>query len=157
MRENLYKKIQNYLIMGLWEKMPNELGAKIVEMSAYAPLITATAIDYIRIPIENIFVLEDEKVSIVKKAISVKSKDVKHTKMIKDFPACEDYINQYGLTFYKKKVRINSNLTWLYQSKTALGAHGINVNLCPAKEVAHYKKECFCNREDKDSKITNTL
>ena len=156
-KEDLHKKINDYLTMGLWEKMPNELGAKIVEMSAYAPLITATAIDYIRIPIENIFVLEDEQVSIMKKAISVKSKDVKHTRMVKDFTAFENDINQYGLTFYKKKVKKNPDLTWVDRSKTALEAHGINIDLCPEKEVAHYKKECFCDREARESKITNTL
>ena len=60
-REELHRKVFDYLTMGLWERMPNVKGAKIVEMSAYAPLITATAIDYIQIPMENIFVLEDQK------------------------------------------------------------------------------------------------
>ena len=72
-REELHKKTLDYITMGLGERMTNKLGAKIVELSAYAPLITATAIDYINIPLENIFVLEDEKVTVMKKAISVKS------------------------------------------------------------------------------------
>lgn len=72
-REELQKKVLNYITMGLEEKMVNEPDAKIVELSAYAPLITATAIDYINIPLENVFVLEDEKVAMMKKAICVKS------------------------------------------------------------------------------------
>ena len=60
-KEEFHRKVLYYLTMGLWERMPNEKGAKIVEMSAYAPLITATALDYIHIPMENIFVLEDQK------------------------------------------------------------------------------------------------
>lgn len=72
-REELHKKALNYITMGLEEKMVNEPGAKIVELAAYAPLITATAIDYINIPLKNIFVLEDEKVAMMKKAICVKA------------------------------------------------------------------------------------
>ena len=72
-REELHKKVLSYLTMGLWDRMPDEKGAKIVEMSAYAPLITATAIDYIQIPMENIFVLKDQKCSCYKKAITVKA------------------------------------------------------------------------------------
>ena len=49
-KKELHRKVFDYLTMGLWERMPNVKGAKIVEMSAYAPLITATAIDYIHIP-----------------------------------------------------------------------------------------------------------
>lgn len=52
-KEELYKKALNYITMGLWEKMPND-NAKIVELSAYSTLITATAIDYIKIPLDNI-------------------------------------------------------------------------------------------------------
>ena len=39
-RKELHKKVLSYLTMGLWDRMPDEKGAKIVEMSAYAPLIT---------------------------------------------------------------------------------------------------------------------
>ncbi len=101
-KKELHKKVFNYLTMGLWEKMANIKGAKIVEMSAYAPLITATAIDYIQIPMENIFVLKDQKSTCYKKAITVKTKDVEHIRKVKDYSAFEEYINQHGLTFYKK-------------------------------------------------------
>jgi len=81
--------------LGLWKKIPNVKGAKIVEMSAYAPLIAATAMDYIRISMENIFVLEDQKSSCYKRAITVKADDVEYTGMVKDFAVFEKSVNEY--------------------------------------------------------------
>ncbi|MCD8397938.1 MAG: hypothetical protein LUD12_12300 [Lachnospiraceae bacterium] len=71
-RDGFHKKMLDYLTMGLWEKIPIEENAKIVELSAYAPLIMGTAIDYIKIPLKNIFVLKDETVSAEKKACVVR-------------------------------------------------------------------------------------
>ena len=156
-REELYKKAFDYLTMGLWERMPDVKGAKIVEMSAYAPLITATAIDYIQIPMENIFVLEDQKSSCYKKAITVKAKEVEHTRKVKDYSAFEEYINQYGLTFYKKKESENPELKYVGRSKKALAEYGIDADLCPLKDVTYSKKECCCDRTNEKSEITNTL
>lgn len=51
-RESLHKKALKYITMGLWDKMPCD-NAKIVELSAYSTLITATALDYIELPITN--------------------------------------------------------------------------------------------------------
>lgn len=58
-RESLHKKYRDYLTMGLWDRIPDASGAMIVELSAYAPLITATAADFIRIPIDSIFVAKE--------------------------------------------------------------------------------------------------
>ncbi|NBJ93844.1 hypothetical protein [Parablautia muri] len=156
-KKELHNKVFNYLTMGLWERMPNVKGAKIVEMSAYAPLITATAIDYIQIPMENIFVLEDQKSSCYKKAIIVKAKEVEHTRKAKDYPAFEEYINQYGLTFYKKTADENPQLKYVERSKKALAGYGIDAALCPEKDVTYYKKGCCCDREQEKSEIANTL
>ena len=156
-KEELHKKVFNYLTMGLWKKMPNIKGAKIVEMSAYAPLITATAIDYIQIPMENIFVLEDKKSSCYKKAVTVKTKDVEHIRKVKDYSAFEEYINQHGLTFYKKTENENPELKYIKRSKKALAEHGIDADLCPEKNAVYYKKECCCDRTNELSEITNTL
>lgn len=57
--EKLYKKAYNWLTMGLGNKMPYD-NAKIVEMSAYAPLTTSTIVDVIHIPVEDILILEDQ-------------------------------------------------------------------------------------------------
>lgn len=156
-KEELHKKVLGYLTMGLWERMPNVKGAKIVEMSAYAPLITATAIDYIQISMENIFVLEDKKSSCYKKAITVKSKEVEHTRKVKDYSAFEEYINQYGLTFYKKTANENSGLKYIKRSRTALAEYGIDADLCPLKDVTYNKMECYCDRKQEKSEITNIL
>lgn len=77
-REEYYNKVLDYMSMGLYKKMQKyqKDNAKIVEMSAYAPLISATAIDYIHIPLDNIFVVADKKATVKKKAFEVKIKEV---------------------------------------------------------------------------------
>lgn len=67
-RKEIHKKMLKYLTMNLWYKMPDTIGAKIVELSAYAPLITATATRFIHIPLDNIFVVKDEEVPCFKNA-----------------------------------------------------------------------------------------
>lgn len=81
-RENLHEIALKYITMNLWEKMPYD-NARIVEMSAYAPLVTATALDYITIPMENILIVEDEDVFTKVNAVSVKTKEVPHTDQIR--------------------------------------------------------------------------
>ena len=54
---NLYETAHNWLTMGI--KMPDE-GAKIVEMSAYAPLTTSTIVGVLPMPVENVLILEDK-------------------------------------------------------------------------------------------------
>lgn len=55
----LYKKAYDWLTMGLGKKM-GKGDAKIVEMSAYAPLTTSTIIDTMNIPVEDILILKDQ-------------------------------------------------------------------------------------------------
>lgn len=74
-REKLHSTALRYITMDLWDKMPYE-GANIVGMSAYAPLTTATAIDYITIPMENILIVKDKDVYAMVNAVSVKTRDV---------------------------------------------------------------------------------
>ena len=57
--EKLYNKAYDWLTMGIGNKMDKD-NAKIVEMSAYAPLTTSTIIGKIQIPIEDILILEDK-------------------------------------------------------------------------------------------------
>ena len=57
--EKLYKKAYDWLTMGLGNKL-NKENAKIVEMSAYAPLTTSTIIDRIQIPIEDVVIVKDQ-------------------------------------------------------------------------------------------------
>lgn len=55
----LYEVAYDWLTMGLGKKMNNE-NAKIVEMSAYAPLTTSTIVGKKYIPVENILILKDQ-------------------------------------------------------------------------------------------------
>lgn len=57
--EKLYDKAYDWLTIGLGNKM-NHDNAKIVEMSAYAPLTTSTIVGVLHIPIEDILILKDQ-------------------------------------------------------------------------------------------------
>lgn len=60
-RDTLYDVAIKYLTMDLYKQMPED-NAKIVEMSAYMTLVTATAQDYIQIPMNQILIIKDEEV-----------------------------------------------------------------------------------------------
>lgn len=156
-RERLHAKLNDYLTMGLWSKMPDKKGVDIVGLSAYAPLITATAISYMHIPIENIFVLKDESVSVKKAAFTVLSHKVKHKKKVPDYPAFEGYINDLGFSFYKSKVSKNPNLKYVNQSKKNLSEVGIDISKLPTKEVEYNRNECYVERNKGTKAITNIL
>lgn len=55
----LYKKAYDWLTMGLGKKLPKN-DAKIVEMSAYAPLTTSTIVEKFYLPVEDILILKDQ-------------------------------------------------------------------------------------------------
>lgn len=55
----LYDKAYDWLTIGLGNKMSYD-NAKIVEMSAYAPLTTSTIVGDVFIPIEDILILKDQ-------------------------------------------------------------------------------------------------
>lgn len=58
--EKLYDKAYDWLTIGLGNKMAHN-NAKIVEMSAYAPLTTSTITGTIHIPVEDILILKDQE------------------------------------------------------------------------------------------------
>ena len=55
----LYKKAYDWLTIGLGSKLPKD-NAKIVEISAYAPLTTSTIVGTIHISVEDILILKDQ-------------------------------------------------------------------------------------------------
>lgn len=57
--EKLYDKAYDWLTIGLGNKMAQD-NAKIVEMSAYAPLTTSTIVGTLHIPVEDILILKDQ-------------------------------------------------------------------------------------------------
>lgn len=153
-RENLHSTALKYITMDLWDKMPYN-GADIVGMSAYAPLVTATAIGFITIPIENIFIVKDKDVYTMTNAVSVKVQDVPYEKQVIDWEATEKLINAYNFTFYKKKRRNNPSYTWIKKSKTALKE--IGVEDFPTKANVYYKRECCVDRTNEKLEVKNTL
>ena len=153
-REKFHSKAIEYLTMNLWDKMPLE-NAPIVEMSAYAPLTTATAIGYITIPIENILIVKDEDVSEMINAVRVKTREVPYKRKVIDWDETENFINAYGLTFYKKKLKKNPELQYIDRSKTALEKNGIKEY--PLKTEVYYKTECYVDRPKKKTEVKNTL
>ncbi len=74
LNEKLYDAAYDWLTMGLGEKMPVE-NAKIVELSAYAPLTTSTILDTLFIPAEDILILKDQDSFFTTMANVVKAED----------------------------------------------------------------------------------
>ena len=58
-REELYDKAYDWLTMGIGSRLPDK-NAKIVEISAYAPLSTSAIEGAVVIPIEDVLILEDQ-------------------------------------------------------------------------------------------------
>lgn len=156
-RENLHGTALKYITMDLWDKMPYE-SANIVGMSAYAPLVTATAIDYITIPMENILIVKDKDVYAMVNAVSVKVHNVPCEKWVIDWDLTENYINEcYGLTFYKKKAKKSKNLRCIKKTKNSLIRNGVNFEDCPRKKEVYYRKECYVDRTNEKAEVKNTL
>lgn len=74
--EKLYDTAYDWLTMGLGKKMPYD-NAKIVEMSAYAPLTTSTIINALHIPVEDILILKDQDSTFEALANVVKAEEYK--------------------------------------------------------------------------------
>lgn len=153
-RENLHDTALKYITMDLWDRMPHE-NADIVGMSAYAPLVTATAIDYITIPMENILIVKDEDAYASVSAVSVKTRDVPYEKKFIDWKETEKIINECGLTFYKKKRRKNPELKYIKKSKKSLMDNGISDYF--EKIKVYYKTECCVDRPSEKVQVKNTL
>ncbi|MCI8962865.1 MAG: hypothetical protein HFG37_04030 [Eubacterium sp.] len=74
-RDKLHKKARRFLYMGI--KCP-ENNAQILELSAYAPLVSSTIVDRIRINPRNILILEDIDKSFITNVISIETDQDKH-------------------------------------------------------------------------------
>ena len=56
---DLYDTAYDWITMGMGRKLP-PTNAKIVEMSAYAPLVTSTIVGTVKIPVKDILILKDQ-------------------------------------------------------------------------------------------------
>lgn len=72
----LYDEAYDWLTIGLGNKMSSD-NAKIVEMSAYAPLTTSTIIDTLNVPVEDILILKDKESFFKTKTKVVKAEEYK--------------------------------------------------------------------------------
>lgn len=156
-REELYTNVIRYITMGLIDKIPDGKGAKIVELSAYAPLITATAIDFIHIPLDNILVLKDEKASCRKQACIVGVEQQK--KKVRDFKKFEKILNPMGYTTYKTVLEDHPEYRLIGKTKKELLEHDIDIYDCPVKEINYsdgrIHNKCVVKRDERE--ISNIL
>lgn len=74
-RDSLYKKARNFLYMGI--KLPKE-NAPIVEISAYAPLISSGIVGRVKINPRNILILKDVDRFFKTNIISIETDEDKH-------------------------------------------------------------------------------
>lgn len=169
-RDSLHHKAINFLTMGLYDLMDKqskddpEKVFKLVELSAYQTLTTATAKGYIQIPLENILVVKDEEVysdgmnaAIVKVEDKVYYRDVFELDF--DSLRLERIINKKGFTFDADKAKGNDLTLITEKTKDALKDNGFRINgKYPGeyKQVEYIKKECTVNRVS-DAKIKNIL
>ena len=139
-RDSLHHKAINFLTMGLYDLMDKqsqedpEKVFRLVEMSAYQTLTTATAEKFIHIPLENILILEDEKVySDPMNAAIVSVKTVSEEKEKEEFvinfesEKIENIVNKKEYTFDKIKAE-EKGFTLLSKTKEALKENGFRIN-----------------------------
>ena len=83
-RDKLHKKAQNFLYMGI--KLPKK-NAMVVEINAYAPLVSSAIVDKIKINPKNILILKDIDRSFITNVVSIETDDQKHcyAKHIEDY------------------------------------------------------------------------
>lgn len=112
----LYDRAYDWLTMGIGSKMQMD-NAKIVEMSAYAPLTTSTIVDEMYIPVEDILILEDQDSLFKTMAKVVKSEDyykeikvvdevqteLNRIKAIEEGKFLEDGTPKYNKSYKKEK------------------------------------------------------
>ena len=171
-KEQLHNKAINYLTMGLYDLMDEESKNnpekvfRLVELSAYQTLTTAKASGFIRIPLDNILIIEDKEVySDGMKAAIVRNETFKRKKegeFEPDFenPKLETLINKKGLTFDPDKAAKNPSLTLVKEkTKKALKDNGIRFNgKYPGSrpQVEYESTECTVTMSDNE-KIKNVL
>ncbi len=169
-RDNLHHKAINFLTMGFYDLMDKQSQAdpekvfKLVELSAYQTLTTATAKGYIQIPLENILIVKDEKVysdGMNAAIVSVEDKVYFKSEYELDFdsPRLENIINKKGFTFNEDKAKEKDLILITEKSKNALKENGFRINgKYPGehKLIEYTKKECVVNRAS-DARIKNIL
>lgn len=133
--KELYDIAYDWLTMGLGKKLPKK-NAKIVEMSAYAPLTTSTIIDTLHIPVEDILILEDQDSFFTTVANVVRAEDYE----------CEEkVVDVEKTTRARQKALLNEEIDlW-----------GNPIYKQVYKKQLTTKKKCVCTKETVN--VKNTL
>lgn len=74
-RDKLHKKAQNFLYMGI--KLPQH-NPMLVEINAYAPLVSSAIVDRVKINPKNILVLKDIDRSFITNVVSIETDENRH-------------------------------------------------------------------------------
>lgn len=130
--EKYYNKAYDWLTMGLGKKMDKD-NAKIVEMSAYAPLTTSTIVGKIHIPVEDVLILKDQESVFKTLANIVKAEDYDIEKRVLDEEKTDSNIR---LAIKNNKYDSSGNLVYRKSYKT----------------VKEPKKKCIVVREETEVK-----
>ena len=130
--EKLYDEAYDWLTMGLGSKLPHEK-AKIVEISAYAPLTTSTVEDRMHIPIEDVLILPDQS-------------SFFHT--VAEIITAEDYDSTERVVDEEKTARSRERAI----KSGKLDIYGNPVYRTTYKQVLCKKKRCVVTRQETDVK-----
>lgn len=138
--DKLYDVAYNWLTMDLGNKIPDK-NAKIVEMSAYAPLTTSTVVGYMTIPVEDILILKDQE-----STFTTMAKIVQSTSHIKEYKVLDEETTEMN-------------------RQAALALDESDINKYNKKGQLKYKKEYItkkidkrkCEVIDKETDVVNTI
>lgn len=133
--EELYDEAYDWLTMGLGKLLPKE-NAKIVEISAYAPLTTSTVEDRMYMDVDDVLILEDQDSFFKTLAEIVR---------VEDYDSVERVVDE-------EKTEKNRRTAI---SKGRLDIYGNPIYKTAYKRVPCVKKKCVVSREETD--VKNTL
>lgn len=133
--EELYDDAYDWLTMGLGNKLPKE-NAKIVEISAYAPLTTSTIEDRFHMDVDDVLILEDQD-------------SFFHT--IAEIVRAEEYDSVERVVDEEKTEK--NRRSALVKGRTDI--YGNPIFKTVYKKIPCKKKKCVVSREEAD--VKNTL
>ena len=133
--EELYEEAYDWLTMGLGRMLPDE-NAKIVEISAYAPLTTSTIEDRMYMDVDDVLILEDQD---------------SFFRTVADIIRVEDYDSTERVIDEEKTEKNRKNAI----KKGRLDIYGNPMYKTAYKKVPCVKKKCVVHREETD--VKNTL
>ena len=130
--EKLYEDAYDWLTMGLGKLMPHE-NAKIVEISAYAPLTTSTIEDRLYMDIDDVLILEDQD---------------SFFRTVAEIVRAEEYDSMERVVDEEKTEKNRKTAI----AKGRVDIHGEPVYKTVYKRVPCKKKKCIVSREETDVK-----